>query len=86
MKLIFDHTLGKQEHQDLVICKPLAEVMEEEENDDDCFKREYTPDTRNFLRQKKNLQLRTLKTYELDALVVNRETVNGALNMRRISF
>ena len=33
MKLIFDHTLGKQEHQDLVICKPLAEVMEEEENE-----------------------------------------------------
>ena len=33
MKLIFDHTLGKQENQDLVICKPLAEVMEEEENE-----------------------------------------------------
>ena len=24
MELIFDHTLGKQEDQDLVICKPLA--------------------------------------------------------------
>ena len=33
MKLIFDHTLGKQEQQDLVICNPLAEVMEEEENE-----------------------------------------------------
>ena len=33
MKLIFDHTLGKQENQDLVICNPLAEVMEEEENE-----------------------------------------------------
>jgi hypothetical protein len=33
MKLIFDHTFGKVEHQDLVICHPLAEVMEEEENE-----------------------------------------------------
>ena len=33
MKLIFDHILGKQEHQDIVICNPLAEVMEEEENE-----------------------------------------------------
>ena len=33
MKLIFDHTLGKQENQDLVVCNPLAEVMEEEENE-----------------------------------------------------
>ena len=32
MKLIFDHVFGKQEHQDLVVCNPLAEVMEEEEN------------------------------------------------------
>ena len=34
MKLIFDHTFGKQENQDLVICNPLAEVMEEEELND----------------------------------------------------
>ena len=33
MKLIFDHTFGKQEHQDLVVCNPLAEVMEEEVNE-----------------------------------------------------
>ena len=33
MKLIFDHTFGKVEHHDLVICNPLAEVMEEEENE-----------------------------------------------------
>jgi len=33
MKLIFDHVFGKQEHQDLVVCNPLAEVMEEEENE-----------------------------------------------------
>ncbi len=33
MKLIFDHTFGKQEHQDLIVCNPLAEVMEEEENE-----------------------------------------------------
>ena len=33
MKLIFDHIFGKVEHQDLVICHPFAEVMEEEENE-----------------------------------------------------
>ena len=33
MKLIFDHTVGKQENLDLVVCNPLAEVMEEEENE-----------------------------------------------------
>ncbi|MBC8435639.1 MAG: hypothetical protein H8D84_01500 [Proteobacteria bacterium] len=33
MELIFDHILGKQENQDLVICKPLAfiEMVEEME-------------------------------------------------------
>ena len=33
MKLIFDHIFGKQEHQDIIVCNPLAEVMEEEENE-----------------------------------------------------
>ena len=33
MELIFDHRLGKQENQDLVICNPLAKVPEEEENE-----------------------------------------------------
>ena len=31
MELIFDHTLGKQENQDLVICKPLAFIDMAEE-------------------------------------------------------
>jgi hypothetical protein len=31
MELIFDHTLGKQEHQDLVICRPMAIVDTDEE-------------------------------------------------------
>ena len=31
MELLFDHTLGKQEHQDLVICRPMAVVDEDEE-------------------------------------------------------
>ena len=31
MELLFDHTLGKQEQQDLVICKPMAIVDEDEE-------------------------------------------------------
>ena len=31
MELIFDHTLGKQEQQDLVICKPMAIVDQDEE-------------------------------------------------------
>ena len=33
MELIFDHTLGKQENQDLVICKPLAFIEQSEEMD-----------------------------------------------------
>ena len=33
MELIFDHTLGKQENQDLVICKPLAFVDMPEETE-----------------------------------------------------
>jgi len=33
MKLIFDHTLGKQQDQDLVFCRPLAEVPHDEENE-----------------------------------------------------
>ena len=33
MKLIFDHILGKQEKQDLIICNPLAEIGEEEEHE-----------------------------------------------------
>ncbi len=33
MELIFDHTVGKQEDQDLVFCRPLAQVEPEEEND-----------------------------------------------------
>ena len=31
MELIFDHTLGKQEQQDLVICRPMAIVDSDEE-------------------------------------------------------
>ena len=31
MELIFDHTLGKQEQQDLVICRPMAIVDRDEE-------------------------------------------------------
>jgi len=31
MELLFDHTFGKQEQQDLVICKPMAVVDEDEE-------------------------------------------------------
>jgi len=31
MELIFDHSLGKQEHQDLVICRPMAIVDPDEE-------------------------------------------------------
>ena len=33
MELLFDHTLGKQEQQDLVICKPMAVVDEDEETE-----------------------------------------------------
>ena len=33
MELIFDHTLGKQEHQDLVICRPMAIVDVDEEHE-----------------------------------------------------
>ena len=31
MELLFDHTLGKQEQQDLVICRPMAIVDPDEE-------------------------------------------------------
>ena len=33
MELLFDHTLGKQEQQDLVICRPMAIVDQDEEAD-----------------------------------------------------
>ena len=33
MELIFDHSLGKQEHQDLVICRPMAMVDVDEEHE-----------------------------------------------------
>jgi len=33
MELIFDHTLGKQEHQDLVVCRPMAIVDTDEEHE-----------------------------------------------------
>ena len=33
MELLFDHTLGKQEHQDLVICRPMAIVDMDEEHE-----------------------------------------------------
>jgi len=33
MELIFDHTLGKQEQQDLVICRPMAIVDTDEEHE-----------------------------------------------------
>ena len=33
MELLFDHSLGKQEQQDLVICRPMALVDEDEESE-----------------------------------------------------
>ena len=33
MELLFDHTHGKQEHQDIVICRPMAVVDEDEETE-----------------------------------------------------
>tara|TARA_A100001015_G_scaffold201718_1_gene225217 strand:- start:964 stop:1734 length:771 start_codon:yes stop_codon:yes gene_type:complete len=33
MELIFDHSLGKQEQQDLVICRPMAIVDQDEESE-----------------------------------------------------
>ena len=33
MELLFDHTLGKQEQQDLVICRPMAIVEHDEEEE-----------------------------------------------------
>jgi len=33
MELLFDHTMGKQEHQDLVICRPMAIVDPDEEHE-----------------------------------------------------
>ena len=33
MELLFDHTLGKQEQQDLVICRPMAIVDQDEEHE-----------------------------------------------------
>ena len=33
MQLIFDHTFGKQENQDLVVCRPMAIVDHDEEDD-----------------------------------------------------
>ena len=33
MELIFDHTLGKQEHSDLVLCRPMAIVDSDEEHE-----------------------------------------------------
>ena len=33
MELLFDHTFGKQEQQDLVICRPMAIVDEDEESE-----------------------------------------------------
>ena len=33
MELIFDHTLGKQEHQDLDICRPMAIEDQDEEHE-----------------------------------------------------
>ena len=33
MELIFDHTLGKQEQQDLVICRPMARLEGDEEHE-----------------------------------------------------
>ena len=33
MELIFDHTFGKQEQQDLVVCKPMAIVDTDEEHE-----------------------------------------------------
>ena len=32
VELLFDHTHGKQEHQDLVICRPMAVIDEDEES------------------------------------------------------
>ena len=33
MELLFDHTLGKQEQQDLVVCRPMAIVDQDEESE-----------------------------------------------------
>ncbi len=33
MKLLFDHSLGKQENQDLVVCRPMAMVDRDEEHE-----------------------------------------------------
>jgi len=33
MELIFDHTLGKQEHTDVVLCRPMAMVDSDEEHE-----------------------------------------------------
>ena len=33
MELIFDHTLGKQEHNDVVLCRPMAIVDSDEEHE-----------------------------------------------------
>ena len=33
MELIFDHTLGKQEHTDVVLCRPMAIVEQDEEHE-----------------------------------------------------
>jgi hypothetical protein len=33
MELIFDHTLGKQEHTDVVLCRPMAIVDPDEEHE-----------------------------------------------------
>ena len=34
MELIWDHTFGKQEHQDLVICRPMARPDHPDEEDE----------------------------------------------------
>jgi len=33
MELIFDHSLGKQEHTDVVLCRPMAMVDSDEEHE-----------------------------------------------------
>lgn len=33
MQLLFDHTLGKQEHNDLIVCRPMAFVEQGEESE-----------------------------------------------------
>ena len=33
MELLFDHTHGKQENQDIVICRPMAIIDEDEETE-----------------------------------------------------